>query len=574
MSQCLARSSFLCCIGVLAAIGGATATAAPDSPNDALLGNVCDGSEIPEGEPVCEDDYVDVFNGGINSDPPVFSPIACGDTVCGETGNFVSGGLNSRDTDWYLIELTTPTYVTWTVTAAGFSHGITTVDISVPGGAVVGDFAVSVAGEAISVTNLLPAGQWALFVSTSGFTGVPCGSQYAGAVTCGGGACCLSATQCVIVGLEADCAAMGGIYLGEGTSCPHQIRVVNHNGPQDQWSHTIETVGECPQPGGDSGPACTPGPYAVDVWGTSLSPGNNCENFSHPDACPIPADFFGPGSDPFNGVVCFQGVPIGVTALPGFPDPLDFGDADTLVQRSSDPFDRCELPSGNPSEVSIEIIELSLVSVSPIVVTFNGGQDPEQWEVSVNISPGSTQPGGTLTATKTHCNGGTFDSVLAACPTFTFINIGNPQQQLTLDFCNDCDPAGIVMTTAGQPWIHDPGVNVNLTSPVCSDFHPGILELEPDASCDCNNNQVNDTCDIEDGTSLDCDGDGTPDECQAPPPCVADLNGNCAVDFADIFIIIGAWGPCGVPCPEDLSGNGAVDFADILAVIGAFGPCS
>ncbi|MCP3903965.1 MAG: hypothetical protein GY715_10060 [Planctomycetes bacterium] len=35
---------------------------------------------------------------------------------------------------------------------------------------------------------------------------------------------------------------------------------------------------------------------------------------------------------------------------------------------------------------------------------------------------------------------------------------------------------------------------------------------------------------------------------------------------------IGAWGPCG-GCPEDLNGNGAVDFADILVVIAAWGPC-
>jgi len=54
--------------------------------------------------------------------------------------------------------------------------------------------------------------------------------------------------------------------------------------------------------------------------------------------------------------------------------------------------------------------------------------------------------------------------------------------------------------------------------------------------------------------------------------CVPDLNGNGAVDFADILEIIGAWGPCS-GCAADLNGNGAVDFADILVVIGAWGPC-
>ncbi|MHC5114408.1 MAG: hypothetical protein ACYTGP_08285 [Planctomycetota bacterium] len=57
-------------------------------------------------------------------------------------------------------------------------------------------------------------------------------------------------------------------------------------------------------------------------------------------------------------------------------------------------------------------------------------------------------------------------------------------------------------------------------------------------------------------------------------PCAADLNDNGAVDFADILVIIGAWGPCPVDCcPEDLNGNGQVDFADILVVIAEWGPC-
>ncbi|MHC5113616.1 MAG: lamin tail domain-containing protein [Planctomycetota bacterium] len=71
-----------------------------------------------------------------------------------------------------------------------------------------------------------------------------------------------------------------------------------------------------------------------------------------------------------------------------------------------------------------------------------------------------------------------------------------------------------------------------------------------------------------------------PDEADTPgvanascAACVEDLSGNGQVDFADILVVIGAWGPCGVPCPQDLSGNGQVDFADILVIIAAWGPC-
>lgn len=54
--------------------------------------------------------------------------------------------------------------------------------------------------------------------------------------------------------------------------------------------------------------------------------------------------------------------------------------------------------------------------------------------------------------------------------------------------------------------------------------------------------------------------------------CPADVDGNGAVEFGDILLILGAWGPCG-DCPEDIDGNGAVEFADLLLLLGAWGPC-
>jgi plastocyanin len=54
--------------------------------------------------------------------------------------------------------------------------------------------------------------------------------------------------------------------------------------------------------------------------------------------------------------------------------------------------------------------------------------------------------------------------------------------------------------------------------------------------------------------------------------CVADINGCGTVDFADLILILGAWGPC-EDCIEDIDGSGAVDFGDILMVLGAWGAC-
>ena len=39
------------------------------------------------------------------------------------------------------------------------------------------------------------------------------------------------------------------------------------------------------------------------------------------------------------------------------------------------------------------------------------------------------------------------------------------------------------------------------------------------------------------------------------------------VDFADIVLLLAAWGPC-QGCPADVNGDGVVDFADVLLILG------
>lgn len=67
----------------------------------------CPPGADEEGEPKCYDGYVDHFNGGCGSDPPVFQPVDAGPdviTICAFSGS--AGSPPSRDEDWY--EVTPP----------------------------------------------------------------------------------------------------------------------------------------------------------------------------------------------------------------------------------------------------------------------------------------------------------------------------------------------------------------------------------------------------------------------------------------------------------------------------------
>lgn len=93
---------------------------------------------------------------------------------------------------------------------------------------------------------------------------------------------------------------------------------------------------------------------------------------------PIPADFFGPGSEPFEGQVALQGVPM-----------AGQGTTDTIVERFGDP----DFTPGPTATIPIEIVALNLISADPIPVGFNGG-GTELWHVMIMLpSPGQTQSG-------------------------------------------------------------------------------------------------------------------------------------------------------------------------------------
>jgi hypothetical protein len=174
---------------------------------------------------------------------------------------------------------------------------------------------------------------------------------------------------------------------------------------------------------------------------------------------PIDGDHFGPGSDPFDG-----GVPADQTSLDPTPDcPGSLGNISMLIER----IDVALLPSIPSSDIiDTEIIAMSLVSSGPIIVTYNGGLNPELWNVEITLSP-SLSSTGTMTIRKEHANGGTFDAAILLQPYFTFTRVSDSEVR-TLDGAGTyADLIGVT----NVPWVYE---DPDFSCPSCaSNFIPG-----------------------------------------------------------------------------------------------------
>ncbi len=187
-------------------------------------------------------------------------------------------------------------------------------------------------------------------------------------------------------------------------------------------------------------------PAGPDCWGTQC--GRTRFSFCE---FPIPADFFDPGSLPFEGVVHLEGASGGVSP-------------DTVVQRLQD----MDLPNpGDVATTEIELVELNLVGCAPITVQTGGSS--EEWLVGVGLAPNPVPPG-QMTVTKTHPNGGVFSAEFFVQPIFTFTRVSNPTDVRVLEA-----PFPAPFTTVGEaPWVGalQPGLSI----PCAPGFVPGVEE--------------------------------------------------------------------------------------------------
>lgn len=208
---------------------------------------------------------------------------------------------------------------------------------------------------------------------------------------------------------------------------------------------------------------------------------------------PIPAGFFGPGSDPFDGIILLGGQQVDT-------DPPEvLGPTNAIIRRlETASFISCEIGDVIP----VEIVSLNLVSVNPIRITFFGGTIPTFWDVDVCLSI-SQQQQGTMTITHSCDAGGIFNTNLWVLPKFRFTKTDEPEFQEILDFGIEHRSAPLLESGLVE-WTHsDHGLNL-ISSPggITVDHNcDGIIDktVEPGSNffggvvgspCDCDNEPV------------------------------------------------------------------------------------
>ena len=212
----------------------------------------------------------------------------------------------------------------------------------------------------------------------------------------------------------------------------------------------------------------------IDGW--CLDPGvvPDCSyvEFGPSSNPPLPADFFGPGSDPFEGQICLQGDPIGPTAWG------DFGTADLLIRGAAYPFDRCSLPDKADEVTSVNVVGYKKIKLPPIElpISFNGGATTQIWDMSMTLDPAGPATG-LLTATKSHAGGGTFDLTFSFSPRFVFRRESDGFE-ITLDASAAGRPP-LEFSAAMIPWVHTVDTQLGLLAPGQGRFVPGVVETVP-----------------------------------------------------------------------------------------------
>jgi uncharacterized repeat protein (TIGR02543 family) len=153
-----------------------------DNPTTIVFGNANEDIfcqfGILEGEPDCEDGYVDSYNGGCNSTPEVFQDIMPGQLILATSGTFIFNSSNYRDTDWFQFEATDNSVLTFTATGE-FDMQLFLLDGTNGCANIVSlDDSSFAANDTGMVTYTVGPGTYWLWAGVAGFSGWPCPQNY------------------------------------------------------------------------------------------------------------------------------------------------------------------------------------------------------------------------------------------------------------------------------------------------------------------------------------------------------------------------------------------------------------
>ncbi len=188
-------------------------------------------------------------------------------------------------------------------------------------------------------------------------------------------------------------------------------------------------------------------------------------------ACAINTnDLFGPGSDTVSVFSYVQGNPLGSHPVcPG----EDLSQVDTIVRRLNDA--PIPLP-GDGASVSIEIVALDLVSLDPVTITYNNGQNPEEWDLRITLDDTATIPASESWLSRVDGLGGLYQfSSMIIVPRLTFTRISDGQVVVV----NGSDEA-ILWDAGNQAWNwvdHTPPAS-GCTSNICISPEMGVWDLQ------------------------------------------------------------------------------------------------
>lgn len=137
------------------------------------------------------------------------------------------------------------------------------------------------------------------------------------------------------------------------------------------------------------------------------------------DAPPIPAGFFGQGSDPWVGPISCVGIPLDPSGDAPTADLVVQHEAIEWIPNPEKRFGPREIPKSY--RLRCQMVRLHERAIQPLTVTYDSGKYSEKWDVEVTLA--KEHPGGgmiEITKINPDGNGGFADIEIAVKVDFTF----------------------------------------------------------------------------------------------------------------------------------------------------------